>query len=47
VLGVLTGLSSVTITPVAAATALAAVIKGTLGFGFPPVATALIAGERK
>lgn len=40
----LTGQSTGTITLVAAAAALAAAIKGTLGFGFPPVATPLIAG---
>ena len=40
----LVGQSTGTITLVAAAAALAAAIKGTLGFGFPPVATPLIAG---
>ena len=42
-LGALTGQPAVTTVLVAAAAALAALIKGTLGFGFPPVATPLIA----
>lgn len=37
------GQSTLTVALVAAAAALAALIKGTLGFGFPPVATPLIA----
>jgi uncharacterized membrane protein YfcA len=43
VLGGLTGESAVTAALVAGAVTLAALIKGALGFGFPPVATPLIA----